>query len=158
MTTRSIRWILTLSVLVSANTAASAQQQDLKTFSWLAGAWEMAEGSTLVEEHWLAPTANAMLGLSRTVRNDRTTEFEFLRIEARGGDLFYVPQPGGRPAVSFRMTTSTGDRFVFESSTGEDRVKRIEYRRDGEDGLYARVEGAQNGTPFVLEYHYRRKK
>jgi hypothetical protein len=94
----------------------------------------------------MTPTANAMIGMSRTVAGDRTTEFEFLRIEKRGADLFYVPQPNGRPPVSFRLTSSESGRFVFENITGEDRVQRIEYRRDGESGLIARVEGTQDGA------------
>ena len=118
----------------------------------------MTDGSRVVEELWTAPTANAMIGMSRTVNGDRTTEFEFLRIEQRGADIFYVPQPGGRPPVSFRLTSSAGGRFVFENTTGEDRVMRIAYRREGDDGLYARVEGAQGARPFALEFHYRRRK
>jgi hypothetical protein len=137
---------------------ARAQEPELTIFAWLAGAWEMKQGNQVVEEHWLSPTANAMIGVSRTIAGDRTAEFEFLRIEKRGADLFYVPQPNGRPPVSFKLTSSAGGRFVFENTSGEDRVTRIEYRREGEDGLYARVEGARDGTPFALEFRYRRRK
>jgi hypothetical protein len=145
--------------LVGMAATASGQQPDLKMFSWLAGVWEMTDGSRIVEEQWTAPTANAMIGMSRTVAGDRTTEFEFLRIEQRGGDIFYVPQPGGRPPVAFRLASSDGGRYIFENTTGEDRVKRIEYRRESDDGLYARVEGVQGGgSPFALEYRYRRRK
>jgi hypothetical protein len=136
----------------------TAQEPDLKMFAWLAGVWEMAQGPRVVEEHWTTPTSNAMIGLSRTVSGDRMAEFEFLRIEKRGSDLFYVPQPNGRPPVSFKLTSSAGGRFVFENTTGEDRVKRIEYVREGEDGLRAKVEGAQDGKPFALDFHYRRRK
>jgi hypothetical protein len=138
--------------------SASAQQQDLTAFAWLAGVWELSQGARTVEEHWTAPTTNAMIGMSRAVADGRTVEFEFLRIEQRGTDLFYVPQPNGRPPVSFKLTASDGGRFVFENTTGEDRVRTIVYRRDGEDGLHATVEGTQNGKPFMLEYHYRRRK
>jgi hypothetical protein len=138
--------------------AAMGQDQDLKAFAWLAGVWEMTQGTRVVEEHWMPPTSNAMIGMSRTVVGDRTAEFEFLRIEKRAADLFYVPQPNGRQPVSFKLTSSAGGRFVFENTTGEDRVNRIEYRRDGDDGLVARVEGTQDGKPFALEFRYRRRK
>jgi hypothetical protein len=137
--------------------AASAQENDLKMFEWLAGVWEMAQDSRLVEEHWMAPTVNAMIGMSRTIKAERTAEFEFLRIEKRGADLFYVPQPNGRPPVAFKLISKTDGRFVFENSSGEDRVRRIEYRREGEDGLFARIEGEQENKPFALEFHYRRR-
>jgi hypothetical protein len=139
-------------------TSTRAQERELAPFGWLAGVWEMTDGPRQVEEHWLSPTANLMVGMSRTVSGGRTTEFEFMRLEKRGPDVFYVPQPGGRPPVAFKLTADDGGRFVFENTSGEDRVTRIEYRRVGEDGLEARVFGARDGKPFTLEYTYRRRK
>ena len=124
----------------------------------LAGIWEATRGDRVIEEHWTRPSSNAMIGMSRTISDGRTTEFEFLAIEKRDADLFYVPQPGGRPPVAFKLTSSAEGRFVFENTAGADRVTRIQYRRDGEDGLDARVEGVENGRPFVLEYRYKRRK
>jgi hypothetical protein len=141
-----------------AAAGAGAQDREVSMFSWLAGAWDANDGRRATEELWTAPTANLMIGMSRTVAGDRTAEFEFLRIEKRGADLFYVPQPNGRPPVSFKLTSSDGGRFVFENTSGEDRVHRIEYRREGDNGLFARVEGAQEGKPFAFEFHYQRRK
>jgi hypothetical protein len=135
-----------------------AEAADLRAFAWLAGVWEMQRDGRVVEEHWSTPSANALIGMSRTVKDGRTTEFEFLRIEKRGEDCFYVPQPNGRPPVSFKLISSSLERFVFENTSGEDRVSRIEYRRMADDALAARVEGAQDGKPFVLEYLYKRRK
>jgi len=147
--------VLYLVTLMEA--ASAAQQQDLAVLAWLAGTWEMTQGATLVEEHWTTPSANMMVGMSRTVEGGRTTGFEFLRIEKRGDDLYYVPQPGGRPPVAFKLTSVAGGSFVFEQ-TGEDRVKKIEYMRDGADALTARVHGIERDKPFVIEYRYRRKR
>lgn len=135
-----------------------AEAVDLNAFAWLAGIWEMQRDGRVVEEHWSTPSENGLIGMSRTVKDGRTTEFEFLRIEKRGEDCFYVPQPNGRPPVSFRLVSSSGGRFVFENTSGEDRVSRIEYRRVSDDSLAARVEGAQDGKPFVLEYAYKRRR
>jgi len=153
-----MRRVLTLGLLALTTAAGSGQPQDLQAFAWLAGLWELRDGRRVVQEQWTTPTANSLIGMSRTVTGDRTSEFEFLRIEKRGNDIFYVPQPGGRPPVSFKLTSSADGRFIFENTTGEDRVTRIEYRREGEDGLYARVEGAQDGKPFAFDFRYRRKK
>jgi hypothetical protein len=150
--------VLVAGIVALCSGAGSAQPLDMKMFGWLAGTWEMTAGQQMIEEHWTTPTANAMIGMGRTVSGDRTSEFEFLRIEKRGGDLFYVPQPGGRPPVAFKLTSSAGGRFIFENNTSEDRVKSVEYRREGDDGLYARIEGAQDGKPFLLEFRYRRRK
>jgi hypothetical protein len=153
---RSMMMVIGLMAVLTA--AVGAQEPELTMFGWLAGAWEMQQGGRTVEEHWLAPTTNAMIGMSRTVVGGKTAEFEFLRIEKRGADLFYVPQPNGRPPVAFKLTSSAGGRFVFENTSGQDRVSKIEYRREGDDGLDARVEGANDGKPFALEFHYRRRK
>ncbi len=150
--------VVSLILTMACAMPAAAQEREVQLFAWLTGTWEMSQGARHVEEVWSTPTANAMIGTSRTIADNRTTEFEFLRLEKRGADLFYVPQPGGRPPVAFKLTSADGGRFIFENTTGEDRVSRIEYRREGDDGLLARVEGAQDGKPFTLEYRYRRRK
>src|SRR4051812_19263366 len=118
--------VMTACLAAMAAAGAGAQEKDLAMFKWLAGAWELTEGTRAVEEHWTTPTANVMVGMSRTVVGDRTAEFEFLRIEKRSADIFYVPQPNGRPPVSFKLTSSDGGRFVFENTSGEDRVHTVE--------------------------------
>jgi hypothetical protein len=133
-----------------------AQERDLSAFGWLAGGWQSSEGPA-TEERWSSPTSNLMLGVSRTVKDGRTVGFEFLRLEKRGADIYYVPQPSGRPPVDFKLTSAENDTFVFENTEGVDRVHRIEYRHEENDGLYARIEGTQNGKPFLLEYRYRRQ-
>ncbi|HET9727581.1 MAG TPA: DUF6265 family protein, partial [Gemmatimonadales bacterium] len=35
--------------------------------AWLAGCWEQASGSRLIEEQWTRPRGGLMLGLGRTV-------------------------------------------------------------------------------------------
>jgi uncharacterized protein DUF6265 len=149
---------LGLFLFLLSGSSLFSEPVDLTAFEWLAGVWEMNRDGRLVEEHWSTPSANALIGMSRTVKDGRTIEFEFLRIEKRGDDCFYVPQPNGRPPVAFKLVSSSGGRFVFENTSGEDRVNRIEYRRVSGDVLEARVEGAQNGKPFVLEYRYTRRK
>src|SRR5262249_10060490 len=110
------------SALVQGSSGGQGGQgKELDAFKWLTGTWEATEGKSIVEEVWTAPSSNVMIGLSRTVDDGRTSSFEFLRLEKRGADLFYVPQPGGRPPVSFKMTSDAGGRYVFEHS-GEDRV------------------------------------
>jgi hypothetical protein len=139
------------------STTVRAEERDLSTFAWLAGAWEFTEGTAATEERWTSPTANVILGVSRSVKDGRTVNFEFMRLEKRGADIYYIPQPAGRPPVDFKLTSSEGGRYIFENTEGVDRVHRIEYRREGDDGLYARLDGVQNGKPFLLEYRYRRK-
>jgi hypothetical protein len=146
---------LVFATALLVGSVVQAQERDLSAFGWLAGGWQSSDGPA-TEERWTSPTANLMLGVSRTVKEGRTVGFEFLRLEKRGADIYYVPQPSGRPPVDFKLTSAENGTFVFESTEGVDRVHRIEYRREGTDGLYARIDGVQNGKPFLLEYRYRK--
>ncbi len=131
------------------------QGVDLTALAWLAGDWEMATPGGVVEEHWTSPSANLLVGMSRTVRDGRTTAFEFIRVERRAEGVFYVAQPGGRPPTDFRLSSASAAELVFEGD-GRDRVRRIVYRKEG-DGLVATVEGEQQGTAFRQEYRYARR-
>lgn len=126
-------------------------------FGWLTGVWEMTRDGRVVEEHWTAPTSNAMIGMSRTVADGRTTAFEFLRIERRGNEVFYVPQPNGAPAgvVQARLERRRPLRVRERQRRGPRQPHRVPKSADGV--LYARVEGAESGKPFVLEYRYTRR-
>jgi hypothetical protein len=143
-------------VVATLGVSGQAADVSLSTLTWLTGDWRLAAADNrTVEEHWTAPAANALIGMSRTVRDDRMVAFEFLRIEQREKDIFYVAQPNGRPPTDFKLSSAADGELVFEGD-GKDRVKRITYRRQGPNGLYALVEGEERGKPFRLEYRYTR--
>jgi hypothetical protein len=120
---------------------------------WMTGDWQQTAGARVIEEHWSTPSANSLIGMSRTVRDGRTVAFEFLRIEQRENGTFYVAQPNGRPPTDFKLASWTDTELVFEGD-GSDKVKRITYRKQGPNGLAATVEGEENGKPFKQEFRY----
>lgn len=124
--------------------------------SWLAGDWYMTAGSQCIEEHWTAPASNALVGMSRTVKDGKMVEFEFLRIEARRDGIYYVAQPGGRPPVDFKLSSGTDSELVFVNPGHPDHLDRIVYRRHGADRLDARVEGRNGDKTFAVDYPYAR--
>jgi hypothetical protein len=128
----------------------------LHDLSWLAGSWQLTSGARCVEEHWTLPSANMLVGTSRTVEGGRTVSFEFLRIEARADGIYYVPQPGGRPPVDFKLSTENAAALVFLNPGHADHLKRIVYRRQGDAGMSARIEGEDNGRAFAVDFPYRR--
>ena len=141
-------WMLAVVVMVAG----------VKDMAWLAGDWELRDGTDCVEEHWTLPAADKLIGMSRTVdQNGRTKSFEFVRIEARADGIYYVAQPGGRPGVDFRLTSEPGSgELIFANPGHSDHLKRIIYKRDGEAGLAARIEGENNGKAFAVDFPYRR--
>jgi hypothetical protein len=134
----------------------SASRPPLAEFAWLAGTWRLRDRDRIVEEFWSAPAADLMIGMSRTLRDGRTREFEFVRIAARADGVFYIAQPEGRPAVEFKLQNWDGRTAVFAATTGSDRLKRIIYRHDGAAAMTARIEGSTSGADFAQDFAYRR--
>ena len=128
----------------------------LYDLAWLSGDWQLTSGTKCVEEHWTAPSSNMLVGTSRTVEGGRTVAFEFIRIEARADGVFYVAQPNGRPPVDFKLASGLGPELVFVNPGHADHLKRIVYRRQGDAGVEARIEGENGGRPFAVDYPYRR--
>lgn len=126
-----MRRLMFLALLALPLFAADPKVDDV---AWMAGHWTAADS----EEVWLAPRGELMTGMSRTVKNGRAT-FEFIRIQATKDGVFYFAQPGGRPAVAFRLVEASPSRAVF-SNPEHDFPQRIIYAmRDGQ--LCASVEG-----------------
>src|SRR4051812_34516928 len=144
-----------LALILTAAAAAAPRAADvpMTKLAWMTGDWQQTSGSRVIEEHWSTPSANTLIGMSRTVRDGRTVSFEFLRIEQRGNGTFYVAQPNGRPPTDFKLASWTDAELVFEGD-GTDRVKRITYRKQGLNGLAATVEGEENGKTFRQEFRY----
>ena len=85
-----------------------------------------------------------MLGMSRTVRAGKTTGFEFVRIVAGESGLEYVAKPStNKEETAFRLVKSSAAEVVFEN-LAHDFPQRIIYKSQT-DGLFARIEGTQNG-------------
>ena len=94
--------------------------------AWLANAWTGTRRTSSIEERWSPPKGGAMLGVSRTVRGEKMTAFEYLRIVERDGGLVYVAQPGGRSPTEFALTELDNRRAVFVNPR-HDYPQRIVY-------------------------------
>jgi uncharacterized protein DUF6265 len=117
--------------------------------SWLAGVWATATGS---EERWTPAAGGSMFGVSRTLRNNVLTEFEFLCIVQRGGGLVYQAMPNGRsPATDFTMTRIEANSVTFENPA-HDFPKSIRYALRADGGLEAVVSGAPGGRSITFTF------
>jgi hypothetical protein len=96
-----------------------------------------------------------MLGTGRTVRDGRTTEYEFVVLSVKDGRLAYEAHPSQQPSAVFLSTEATDARVVFENPD-HDFPQRVGYERQGVDGLLAWIEGSQNGRTRRVEFPYRR--
>ena len=126
---------------------AKASISDL---DWLAGAWLGKLRTSAVEERWSPAKGGAMLGVSRTVKGERMTAFEFLRIVERDGGLVYVAQPGGRPPTEFVLSKLENQRASFVNPR-HDYPQRIVYELSKEGKLSASI-GFAKGRLQTFEY------
>lgn len=129
---------------------ATFQTPGIADVSWIAGDWQTAPGGRRqIEEHWTKAAGGSMMGMSRTVAGDKTVEFEYLRIEQRADGVYYVAHPKARcPGTDFKLTRASATEAVFENPQ-HDFPKRVIYRKTGEDGLTATIDGGE-GTKAIL--------
>ena len=143
-----------LSAVSPGPTPPSHDGFHVEALAWMAGAWKEAKGNGSSEEHWIAPAGGLMLGVNRQVAGGKAVFFEFLRIEQRGEEVFYVAQPKGRAGTDFQQVEGKENEATFENPE-HDFPRRILYRREGKGSLYARAEGEEGGNARVLEYRWR---
>lgn len=106
--------------------------------AWLAGVWTGMRRTSSIEERWSPPKGGAMLGVSHTVRAEKMTAFEYLRIVERDGGLVYVAQPGGRSPTEYVLTELDNQRAVFVNPH-HDYPQRIVYELTNERVLTASI-------------------
>jgi hypothetical protein len=118
----------------------------LSDFGGMAGCWEQKNESKklLITEQWMKPIGDSILGMSRTVRNGKTTGFEYMRIEQAADGIVFISKPKENPDETvFKLIRSTSSEFVFESAA-HDFPQRVIYKIEGAK-LTGRIEGKMNG-------------
>lgn len=149
-------WALRLTCLLGLGlgaampTASSGDRPILDDVAFLAGHWVGTSTGVEMEEFWLRPKGDMMLGLHRDVARGRETFFEFLRIEDRGGELVYIASPKGSGNIEFPLAEIENGAVVFENLE-HDYPQRIIYRRQGES-MTVRIEGVIDGNFEATEW------
>ena len=136
-----MRFILLLAFAVTLTAA------DIDKLAFMSGCWEGPFGDQLNHEQWMRPAGGTLLGVARNVKGDKTTFVEFVVIKEVDGKLAMNIQfgVGGRTAVLPMLELTTG-QVVFGNPP-----KKVMYRADGQDGLYARVDGNKEPEEFPMK-------
>ena len=135
----------------------------LAPLGWLEGCWRGTVNKREYREHWMPLRGNLLVGVSHTVSEGKTQDYEYLRLEARPDGVYYVATPSGKKETAFRLAEQTFDRtadrndaiFVFVN-TAQEFPEKITYRRASEGWLYAAVEGKIGGADRQVTYPMRR--
>src|SRR5829696_538836 len=83
-----------LALAVDPQPAAAQHAGAVSKLAWIGGCWQRsARNGSVIDEQWMAPKAEMMMGMSRTVRGDSLIEYEQLRIFERAGKAVYHAAP-----------------------------------------------------------------
>jgi len=120
---------------------------------WLQGRWCSESSGERIEELWLAPVGGETVGISRTTRDGAMSGFEYMRISYREDSLYFMAQPGGRPAVLFKAVEH-GSGWVRFENPEHDFPQQIDYHRDGQT-LVGRIAGpGDDGATVTYTFNY----
>ncbi len=146
-----------IACVVFAGGAASAQAPaTIDSAAWLQGCWELTDRNRTVEEIWTTPKGGSMIGVSRTIRDGKLTEYETIVLREQGDRLAYIAHPSGQSTATFLSTQVTDRELLFENRT-HDFPQQIGYTRKA-GTLLAWVSGTANGKTRRIEFPYLRVK
>jgi hypothetical protein len=134
--------------------AARSLSTGIDRVVWLQGCWEAVSEDRIIEEHWMAPRGDSMLGVSRTVKEGRLVGYELVVLREQGDQLALEAHPSGQPSAVF-VSSSIGEQSVVFENPQHDFPQRIGYERQGDD-LLGWIEGRQGGEARRMEFPYRR--
>ena len=146
------RVIFAVILLLLAAVGTRARAADISQMAWLGGCWKSETGEPGSGEHWLPLAGGTLLGVSRTVKQGKTVEFEFMQIRAvENGQLAFIAMPSGQRTTVFPLLRIGDTEVVFENPQ-HDFPQRVIYQREGGTKLRARIEGVRSGTLRVIEF------
>ena len=124
----------------------------IDSLRWLSGCWA-AEGQEQGSiEYWMAPAGGSMFGVTRTVRGDETTTYEYMRIVTESsGDIVFVASPAGQETATFTLKYLADNEVAFENLQ-HDFPQRVIYRLEQPDKLIGRIEGNINGVSRSVDF------
>lgn len=135
---------------------AQTPKPTINDLAWLSGCWESNRNGREINEQWMKPSGQTMLGMGRTVAKGKTVEYEFVQIRQEiDGNLYYVAKPSGQSEASFKLIKLQNREATFENPE-HDFPQRVIYRLEADGSLFARVEGTSKGKMRGFDYPMKR--
>lgn len=146
-----------VSVLALTLAATPAAPAEIDKLGFMGGCWTLTRpNGTKIEELWMAPAGGVMLGMSRSVRDGKLREYEFMRIvPGDDGKLRFVANPSGQAEAAFPMKDVAEGAVTFENPE-HDFPQRVLYRLVDKNTLVARIEGSIKGQARSADFPYTR--
>ena len=148
----SVRSLTAWTLLLLAGAGTGAQAADISRLAWLGGCWKSETAEPGSGEHWLPLAGGTLLGVSRTVKQGRTVEFEFMQIRTLAdGQIAFIAMPSGQRTTVFPLVRLGDAEAVFENPQ-HDFPQRVIYQLESATRLRARIEGLRKGELRVVEF------
>jgi hypothetical protein len=148
---------LTIGMVLFSVAFSDTAKPAIDDLRWMSGCWEGTDGKRNIQEHWMRPAGQTLFGMSRTIIQEKTVAFEYMRIHQDESGILLTAQPSRQKEASFRLTQATSDSVAFENPQ-HDFPQRIIYRKDSSGGLFARIEGKTNGQERGIDFLMKRAK
>lgn len=132
----------------------SPKNKGSKFPAWLKGAWQNKMTQGISMEVWEQTDDSTLTGKSYFIKGNDTFLSETISLEQRNNILYYIPtvknQNSGQP-VSFRQTTVTATRLVFENPA-HDFPQKISYTLIRKDSIVAEISGMVKGQVKARQF------
>jgi hypothetical protein len=142
---------LMLLVLTSAPTNSTNSPFFISELHWMAGCWAPDGRERGSVEQWMAPAGNAMLGMSRIMRDGEMIAFEYMRIVEQGSSLRLIASPSGQDTAEFSMK-HLGDSVVIFENLQHDFPQQIMYQLVDSEHMLGRIEGMTSSGKTHIEF------
>lgn len=120
--------------------------QRLADANWLLGRWEQKTPKRTIYETWISNSDSSYFGKSYLLKEKDTIVLETVSLLQKEGVLFYIPtvtNQNNRMPVSFKLTSASGNKLVFENPA-HDFPQKITYALISSDSLLAEISGTLN--------------
>jgi hypothetical protein len=120
---------------------------DFGKLKFMAGCWQgQLDKDTMVEEIWTTPSENLLLAITRYLKKDRASGYEFTRIQAADSGVVFAAASDGKPENVY-LLKSLADEYVLFENDAKSFPNRIMYRLASDGSLIPRNEG--NEAPSI---------
>lgn len=144
--------IFLATIFLVSEIGATSTEIRIGNLHWLSGCWASDGGEPGSGEQWMLPAGGSMLGVNRSVKNGKTTAFEFMRIVETGQtSLMLIASPSGQPTATFMLASMSDDEVIFENPD-HDFPQRIAYRRQPDARLLGWIDGKISGSKRRVEF------
>lgn len=141
-------------LLVSCQQKDGGKYEKLQKMNWLIGNWKTKLPEGTLTEIWTKANDSTFEGSSFFINEKDTIHFEALKLKSKEDDLIYSATVMGQnndEAVDFKLTSETGNTFVFENPT-HDYPQKISYKKIKQTLFIATISGKQQGKSSTESY------